>query len=75
MRETLSLHVKQVSSLAAKVKIADEGLGHAYNRGMHDRIKIESDLEGARQKIIRLEDELSKVRWTYYIIIIIFLIN
>ena len=62
MNDILSVRVKEVSILTAKVKIADETLGHAYNRGMHDRLHIESDLKGARHKILELEEEVSKVR-------------
>ena len=54
--------MKEVGVLTAKVKVAEETLGHAYNRGMHDRIRLDSELEGLRHNNNELEAEIRRVR-------------
>jgi hypothetical protein len=61
MRTALSASSHVNVLLSNKAKIAEQTVGHAYSRGMHDRLHLESELERSRQQVKELESENSNV--------------
>ena len=57
MKAALSRSAQENVLLSNKANIAEQTVGHAYNRGMYDRMHITSELERALERIQELESE------------------